>query len=200
MLGATYCGAVAGHTRRFLHFDGCAADERDKNRLTDIPIRYGRPPEWRFLKNQPGRELRAVSREELRAAIRKCHQTLWEGGKRSPIVAFGEFCKLVFIKYRDEKNLDLQEGQPYHFQRREGETNRQLADRINRLYDAEQRQQPAVFTESINVEPPILAQCVEHLEGISLNNTELDTKGVAFEEFMGGFSRGISGNTLRRGS
>ena len=193
LLGATYCGAVAGHTRRFLHFDDCAADERDKNRLTDIPIRYGRPPEWRFLKNQPGRELRAVSREELRAAIRKCHQTLWEGGKRSPIVAFGEFCKLVFIKYRDEKNLDLQEGQPYHFQRREGETNRQLADRINRLYDAEQRQQPAVFTESINVEPPILAQCVEHLEGISLNNTELDTKGVAFEEFMGGFFKGDFG-------
>ena len=193
LLGAAYCGAVAGHTRRFLHFDDCAADERDKNRLTDIPIRYGRPPEWRFLKNQPGRELRAVSREELRAAIRKCHQTLWEGGKRSPIVAFGEFCKLVFIKYRDEKNLDLQEGQPYHFQRREGETNRQLADRINRLYDAEQRQQPAVFTESINVEPPILAQCVEHLEGISLNNTELDTKGVAFEEFMGGFFKGDFG-------
>ena len=193
LLGAAYCGAVAGHTRRFLHFDDCAADERDKNRLTDIPIRYGRPPEWRFRKNQPGRELRAVSREELRAAIRKCHQTLWEGGKRSPIVAFGEFCKLVFIKYRDEKNLDLQEGQPYRFQRREGETNRQLADRINRLYDAEQRQQPAVFTESINVEPPILAQCVEHLEGISLNNTELDTKGVAFEEFMGGFFKGDFG-------
>ena len=193
LLGATYCGAVAGHTRRFLRFDQFPPGERERNIFTDIPVNYGNPPPWRFLKGGNGQDLPAVSREELRAAIRKCHQTLWEGGKRSPIVAFGEFCKLVFIKYRDEKNLDLQEGQPYHFQRREGETNRQLADRINRLYDAEQRQQPAVFTESINVEPPILAQCVEHLEGISLNNTELDTKGVAFEEFMGGFFKGDFG-------
>ena len=194
-LGAPYCGVVAGRTRRLLRFDSdrIPPGERESNRFADIPVNYGNPPPWRFLKGGNGQDLPAVSREELRAAIRKCHQTLWEGGKRSPIVAFGEFCKLVFIKYRDEKNLDLQEGQPYHFQRREGETNRQLADRINRLYDAEQRQQPAVFTESINVEPPILAQCVEHLEGISLNNTELDTKGVAFEEFMGGFFKGDFG-------
>ncbi len=194
-LRAKYCGVVAGRTRRLLRFDRnrFPPGERERNIFTDIPVRYGQPPAWRFLKGDARQDLPAVAREELQAAIRKCHQTLWEGGKRSPIVAFGEFCKLVFIKYRDEKNPDLEPGQPYNFQRREGETNRQLADRIHRLYDAEQRQQPAVFTESINVEPPVLAQCVEHLEGISLNNTELDTKGVAFEEFMGGFFKGDFG-------
>ena len=194
-LRAKYCGVVAGRTRRLLRFDRnrFPPGERERNIFTDIPVRYGQPPAWRFLKGDARQDLPAVAREELQAAIRKCHQTLWEGGKRSPIVAFGEFCKLVFIKYRDEKNPDLEPGQPYNFQRREGETNCQLADRIRRLYDAEQLLQPAVFTESINVEPPILAQCVEHLEGISLNNTELDTKGVAFEEFMGGFFKGDFG-------
>ena len=193
-MGAKYCGVVSGRTRRFLRFDNnFPAGERERNRLTDIPVNYGNPPPWRFLKGIERQDLPAVSRDELRAAIRKCHQTLWEGGKRSPIVAFGEFCKLVFIKYRDEKNPDLDKGRPYNFQRWEGETNTQLANRIKGLYDAEQRQQPAVFTESINVDPPILAQCVEHLEGISLNNTELDTKGVAFEEFMGGFFKGDFG-------
>ena len=39
----------------------------------------------------------------------------------------------------------------------------------------------------------MLAQCVEHLESISLDRTELDTKGVAFEEFMGGFFKGDFG-------
>lgn len=34
---------------------------------------------------------------------------------------------------------------------------------------------------------------MEHLEGISLDRTELDTKGVAFEEFMGSFFRGDFG-------
>ena len=192
-LGAKYCGVVAGLTRRLLRYDNFPPGERDRNHLTDIPTRYGRPPLWRFLKNTSGRDLSPVSREELRAAIRKCHQTLWEGGKRSPIAAFGEFCKLVFIKHRDEKDLDRQDGEHYNFQRRDGETAAELASRINRLYEDEKRKEPDVFTESINIDAPILAQCVEHLEGMSLDKTELDTKGVAFEEFMGGFFKGDFG-------
>ena len=92
-----------------------------------------------------------------------------------------------------KKNLERQEGQPYDFQRSDGETPIDLAERINRLYDAEQQREPDVFTDHINIDPPILAQCVEHLEGISLDRTELDTKGVAFEEFMGGFFKGDFG-------
>ena len=191
-LGAIYAGAIAGLTRRLLRFDQFPAGERDRNIITDIPIRYGKPPEWRFYKNEPGKDLAAIPREELRAAIRKCHQTLWEGGRRSPIAAFGEFCKIIFVKHRDEKNLDRPDGKPYAFQRGD-ETAEQLATRIHALYQAEQEQEPDVFTDQINVEPPILAQCVEHLEAISLDRTELDTKGVAFEEFMGGFFKGDFG-------
>ena len=192
-LGAKYCGAVAGLTRRLLRFDDFPPSERDKNHLTDIPIRYGQPEAWRFLRGTPKRDLAAVSREELRTAIRKCHQTLWEGGKRSPITAFGEFCKLVFIKHRDEKDVGRVDGAHYEFQRKGGETPEELSGRIKQLYERERAKEPDVFTESINVEAPILAQCVEHLEGISLDRTELDTKGVAFEEFMGGFFKGDFG-------
>ena len=192
-LGALYCGAVAGLTRRLLRFDKYPPGERERNHMTDIPVRYGNPPEWRFYKNELGRDLAAVPREELRAAIRKCHQTLWEGGRRSPIAAFGEFSKLVFIKHRDEKDLDRDDGDPYAFQRRDGETAEQLAARVDALYNKEQQQEPDVFTDRINVEPSIMAQCVEHLEGISLDRTELDTKGVAFEEFMGSFFKGDFG-------
>ena len=193
LMGGNYCGAVAGLTRRLLRFDKFPSLERDRNHMTDIPVRYGNPPEWRFYKNALGKDLAAVPREELRAAIRKCHQTLWEGGRRSPIAAFGEFSKIVFIKHRDEKNLDRENGKPYAFQRRDGETAAVLARRIRELYEDEKEREPDVFTESINIEPAILAQCVEHLEGISLDRTELDTKGVAFEEFMGGFFKGDFG-------
>ncbi len=192
-LGAKYCGAIAGLTRRLLRFDKFPPGERDKNHMTDIPVRYGRPPEWRFYKNEQGRDLAAIPREELRAAIRKCHQTLWEGGKRSPIAAFGEFSKLVFVKNRDEKNPDRVDGEPYEFQRRDGETTTELAGRVHRLYEHEKELEPDVFTDRINIDAPVLAQCVEHLEGISLDRTELDTKGVAFEEFMGGFFKGDFG-------
>ena len=192
ILGARFCGVVSGRTRRLLRFDRFPSGERDKNHIADIPVRYGRPPEWRFYKNTD-QDLTAVSREELRSAIRKCHQTLWEGGRRSPIAAFGEFSKLVFIKYRDEKNSHLKRGEPYAFQRRDEETADALAIRIYQLYREEQEKEPNVFSESINVAPLILAQCVEHLEGISLKDTELDTKGVAFEEFMGSFFKGDFG-------
>ena len=89
-LAARFCGAIAGLTRRFLRFDKFPPGERDKNILPDIPVRYGKLPDWRFYKNVAGNDLNAVPREELRAAIRKCHQTLWEGGRRSPIAAFGD--------------------------------------------------------------------------------------------------------------
>jgi len=192
-LGAPFCGAIAGLTRRLLRFDKFPPGERERNHLTDIPKRYGKPPEWRFYKNKPGQDLSAVPREELRSAIRKCHQTLWEGGRRSPISAFGEFCKIVFVKYRDEKNPDLEDDQPYAFQRRDGESSEELAKRILKLYATEQEREPGVFTDKINIDPPVLANVVEHLEALSLDRTELDTKGVAFEEFMGGFFKGDFG-------
>lgn len=192
-LDAKFCGVVAGLTRRLLRFDKFPSGERDRNVLPDIAVRYGKPPEWRFYKNARGKDLAAVPREELRAAIRKCHQTLWEGGRRSPIAAFGEFCKIIFVKHRDEKDTNREDGKPYAFQRRSEESADELAARIYKLYAAEQELEPDVFTDKINVEPAILAQCVEHLEGISLDRTELDTKGVAFEEFMGGFFKGDFG-------
>lgn len=109
------------------------------------------------------------------------------------MAAFGEFCKLVFVKHRDEKNPDREDGKPYAFQRRDGESAEALAERIQRLYNAEKSADPSVFEGKIHIDPGVLAQCVEHLEGISLDRTELDTKGVAFEEFMGGFFKGDFG-------
>ena len=63
-LGANYAGTIAGLTRRLLRFDKFPAGERDKNIMTDIPVRYGKPPEWRFYKNENGKDLVAVPRED----------------------------------------------------------------------------------------------------------------------------------------
>jgi type I restriction enzyme M protein len=178
-LGAKFCGADAGLTRRFLSFEKHPSGERDKNHI-QMPVRYGKPPAWRFYKGgwrmENGKkvaatDLPAIPREELRAAIRKCHQSLWEGGRRSPIAAFGEFCKIIFVKHRDEKDPSREEGQHYTFQRKSEESAEDLAARIHKLYAHEQELEPDVFTDKINVDPPVLAQVVEHLEGISLDRT-----------------------------
>ena len=160
-LDAKFCGAIAGLTRRFLRFDKFPSGERDKNHV-ELPVRYGKPPLWRYYKGGfriengekvAATDLPAIPREELRAAIRKCHQSLWEGGRRSPIAAFGEFCKLIFVKHRDEKDTSRQDGEPYTFQRKTEETAEDLAARIHKLYAREQELEPDVFTDKINVEP-----------------------------------------------
>ncbi|MGY3087436.1 type I restriction enzyme M protein [Hymenobacter sp. UYAg731] len=195
-LSAAFAGAVSGSTtHRLLRFDDdklFSPLERDRNKIADIPTGYGDPPKWRFYREDDRHDLRAVSREALRSAIRKCHQTLWGGGKRSPIVAFGEFCKLVFVKHRDEKAA-RPAGEPYAFQVGSGEADADLAKRIHKLYDKERADEPDVFTDQIRVEDGPLARVVEHLESISLSRTDLDTKGVAFEEFMSGFFKGDFG-------
>lgn len=192
-LGAAFAGVVSGSTRRFFDFTKHKPQERQKNIIADLPIRYGKPPEYRFYRGVKGQDLAAIPRAELRSVIRKCHQTLWEGGKRSPIAAFGEFSKIIFVKIKDETNRLRKKGDPYEFQRRSEELAEELAQRIYKLYKSEQEKEPDVFTERINVEPNVLAQVVDHLEGISLHKTDLDTKGVAFEEFMGGFFKGDFG-------
>jgi type I restriction enzyme M protein len=208
-LGAIYSGVVAGITARFLDFDSdrFPPGERQKNIIADLPKNYGKPPAWRFIKKStsktpsvaegdittepPGDDLGAVPREDLRTVIRKCHQTLWEGGKRSPIAAFGEFCKIIFVKIWDEK--DTRPGQPYQFQRHTDETVEDLAARIARLYATHAAREPGVFVDKINVDPPVLAQVVDHISAVNFSKTDLDTKGVAFEEFLGSFFKGDFG-------
>ncbi|MCI0475420.1 MAG: type I restriction enzyme HsdR N-terminal domain-containing protein, partial [Anaerolineales bacterium] len=94
---ASYVGVVAGSTRRFFDFTGkYGALEREKNIIADLPKQYGKPEEWKYRKGE-ALDIQAVSKEALIAAIQKCHQTLWAGGKLSPPAAFGELSKIIFV-------------------------------------------------------------------------------------------------------
>ena len=103
---AAYVGVAAGSTRRFFDCsDRFGALERDRNQVADLPAGYGKPPEYKYRKGGGNgwQDIKPVTKGELIAAIRKCHQTLWGGGRLSPPAAFGEFCKVIFVKVRDEK-------------------------------------------------------------------------------------------------
>ncbi|OPY70781.1 MAG: putative type I restriction enzymeP M protein [Syntrophorhabdus sp. PtaU1.Bin002] len=191
---AAYIGVVAGTTRRFLD---CAekfgALERDQNVVADLPINYGKPPEYKYRKglSKEWLDIKPVSKGELIAAIKKCHQTLWGGGRLSPPAAFGEFCKIIFVKVRDEKAR--KKGEPYEFQIKTDEPAYALASRIRAMYAKEMDREPDVFKEAIKVDDATLKMCVAHLEAINFNKTDLDTKGVAFEQFLDGFFKGDFG-------
>lgn len=124
--------------------------------------------------------------------IKKCHNTLWGGGRLSPPTAFGELCKLIFVKISDEQK-PRKKGEPYQFQIKTHEPSSKLAERINALYNEQKVKDPEVFTDSIKVDDRVLRTVVSHLESINLNKTDLDVKGVAFEQFMDGFFKGDFG-------
>ena len=50
-----------------------------------------------------------------------------------------------------------------------------------------------VFTDTIRIDDATLRILVSHMEGVSFSKTDLDTKGVAFEQFMDGFFKGDFG-------
>ena len=191
-LRAEYVVIVAGGTRRVLDVsDKYGAYEREQNIIADLPKSYGKPQEFRFYKGTDN-DIKPVSREDLIAAIKKCHQTLWGGGRLSPPTAFGELCKLIFVKISDEQK-PRKKGEPYQFQIKTHEPSSKLAERINQLYNEQKTKDPEVFTETIKVDDRVLRTVVSHLEAINLNKTDLDVKGVAFEQFMDGFFKGDFG-------
>lgn len=189
---ALYVGVVAGLTRRFLDFGGTfGALEREKNVIADLPAQYGKPEEFKFRKGGTP-DIEPVSKEDLILAIRKSHQTLWQGGRLSPPQAFGELCKVIFVKIADEQE-SRKPGEPYQFQIKTHETSDRLASRIRALYAIHQKRDPNVFTDTIRIEDSTLRGIVSHLEPINLSATDLDVKGLAFEQFMDGFFKGDFG-------
>ena len=191
-LGAYYAVVVAGNTRRSFDVKNYKPGERTENIIADPPIGYGKVQEWRYLKGVPRSELSVIERGDLIRVLEKCHDTLWQGGRLTPTDAFDELAKILFIKIRDEKKA-RRNGEPYDFQIKTHEKPESVANRINALYQEAKAQDPEVFTEDIEIDESRLFSVVNHLQAISLNQTDLDVKGVAFERFLGNFFKGEIG-------
>ena len=191
-LGGHFTVVVAGNTRRSFDVKNYKPGERSQNIIADPPVGYGKVQEWRYLKGVPNSELSVIERGELIRVLGQCQDTLWQGGKLAPTDAFDELAKILFIKIRDEKKA-RRKGEPYDFQIKTHETPKSVANRINRLYQEAKAQDPEVFTENIEIDENRLVSVVNHLQGINLNQTDLDVKGVAFEKFLGNFFKGETG-------
>ena len=143
-------------------------------------------------KQQKFFELEVVSESELTRIFIQSHQALWGGGQRNPSVAFDELDKLIFCKIWDEKH-PRKTGDPYEFQIYRDEPPDALLKRIQGLYSQGKKKEPEVFREDINLSPEETQTIVKYLQRINLNKTDLDSKGKAFETFMGSYFRGDFG-------
>lgn len=137
-------------------------------------------------------DLEVVSENELTKIFIQAHQALWGGGQRNPSEAFDELDKLIFCKIWDEKH-PRKIGQPYDFQLFRDEKPEDLLDRVKRIYAVGEKEAPEVFTDGIKLTANETLTIVKYFQRINLNKTDLDSKGKAFETFMGSFFRGDFG-------
>lgn len=177
---------------------------KDRINIPDIPF-YGSKEilEYKYVRNgkRDGKhyfDIETVSEDDLTRVFKQAHNALWAGGELNPSEAFDELDKLIFCKIWDERNT--KRGEPYKFQviiakDKEGNdiTNEALLARIKELYEEGRKKDPEVFKDGIRLNPSKVRTVVGYLEKINLNKTDLDSKGRAFETFMGSFFRGDFG-------
>lgn len=137
-------------------------------------------------------ELQVVSESELTKIFIQSHQALWGGGQRNPSVAFDELDKLIFCKIWDEKH-PRKTGEPYDFQIFRDEDPEDLLKRIKAIYAIGEKEAPEVFKDGITLTAQETLTIVKYFQRINLNKTDLDSKGKAFETFMGSYFRGDFG-------
>jgi type I restriction enzyme M protein len=141
-------------------------------------------------------ELQVVTEDELTRRFKQAHQALWGGGELNPSEAFDELDKLIFCKIWDERKA-RKKGERYDFQifteSTEEKTNKELLKRIKDLYEEGRKKDPEVFKDGIRLSATKCRTVVGYLESVDLSRTDLDSKGRAFETFMGSFFRGDFG-------
>ena len=137
-------------------------------------------------------ELQVVSESELTKIFIQSHQALWGGGQRNPSVAFDELDKLIFCKIWDEKH-PRKNGDPYEFQIFRDEEPDDLLSRVKKIYAIGEKDAPEVFKDGISLSAQETLTIVKYFQRINLNKTDLDSKGKAFETFMGSYFRGDFG-------
>ena len=172
--------------------------------ITDIPKRGGKVDRYKYVKG--GREPQPGTKAELMQKFKSAHDALWGGGALAPTTAFDELDKLIFCKIWDEKwkdNARNTKGEPFAFQiisypedqndKQNTKAKVELEKRVRQLYEQGRKKDPEVFKDDIKLDKHKIYTVVQYLQDINLSRTDLDSKGLAFQKFLGEFFRGDFG-------
>lgn len=191
-------------------------NQNSRNQIPDIPqfgVKHVASYKYvygaQYLPEVPGKQrffdLSVIDQSELTRRFKQAHEALWAGGQLNPSEAFDELDKLIFCKIWDERK-PRKMGAPYDFQiitvskdiekddrKRRLLENDSLYERIRALYEEGRQKDKEVFRDNIRLTPEKVRTVVGYLESVNLGDTDLDSKGRAFETFMGSFFRGTYG-------
>ena len=191
-------------------------NQNSRNQIPDIPqygvdkiTSYKYVYGAQYMEHEEGEQqffdLSVIDQSELTRRFKQAHEALWAGGQLNPSEAFDELDKLIFCKIWDERK-PRKIGEPYDFQiitvskqeekdpdSRRAKENENLLNRIKALYEEGRKKDKEVFRDDIRLTPEKVRTVVGYLESVNLGETDLDSKGRAFETFMGSFFRGNFG-------
>ena len=107
---------------------------------------------------------------------------------------FEEVFKLIFTKLYDEMESGRNETRHLEF-RNYGDTETELKDKIQKLFDKAKNKWDGVFSEETKIllSPSHLSVCVSSLQDVKLFNSNLDVVDDAFEYLMSKSSKGEKG-------
>ncbi|MBR6032036.1 MAG: N-6 DNA methylase [Bacteroidaceae bacterium] len=172
--------------------------------ISEIPKKDGKVDRYKYTKG--GREPQPGTKAELMQKFKSAHDALWGGGALAPTTAFDELDKLIFCKIWDEKwkeNDPKSKGEPFAFQlisypedyddKHNIKAKTELEKRVRQLYEQGRKKDPEVFKDDIKLDKHKIYTVVQYLQDINLSQTDLDSKGLAFQRFMGEFFRGDFG-------
>ena len=219
----SYAFALPGEVKYFWVTSGIKNEyfevdktQNTRNQLPDIP-QYGvqEIANYKYvygaehLPKEDGKQrffdLSVIDQADLTRRFKQAHEALWAGGQLNPSEAFDELDKLIFCKIWDERK-PRKVGEPYDFQiitvsktEEKDERKRRLIEndnlykRVLALYEEGRKRDEEVFRDNIRLTPEKIRTVVGYLESANLSETDLDSKGRAFETFMGAFFRGNFG-------
>ena len=161
-------------------------------------------------------EFEKPPKEEIIGIFRACHNLIWKSEKKSPVGAFFEFVKLVFVKLRADKRLRqdpwvkkrILDGKPlpkdyivfskHWIEREEKERPNpidsilfdELRKELTKEYKAGTKKRIFDDDEKIKLKPSTVKRVVELLEHYDLFGVDEDLNGKLFETFLSATMRG----------
>lgn len=199
---ATFVWVTSGVKNEYFEIAKIAPIERIS--ISDIPRRDGEVKKFKYIKGSV--EPAKGTQGELIQKFKSAHDALWGGGALAPTTAFDELDKLIFCKIWDERwqdNDPKSKGEPFAFQiiyypedaedKLNTKAKIELEKRVRDLYEHGRRKDPEVFKDDIKLDKHKIFTVVQYLQDINLSKTDLDAKGLAFQNFMGEFFRGDFG-------
>ncbi|MBL7786935.1 MAG: N-6 DNA methylase [Chitinophagales bacterium] len=133
-------------------------------------------------------KLKTFKQGEFREVLKACHNIIRNNEKLDPTLAFDEIAKILFMKVYAERNLKAQKHQNIFSLDWVETAERYNPDYLQDMFDKTKREfgKSQIFKsdEKIILSNTSIKAIVQRLEKYNLSETSVDTKGIAFENFL----------------